>query len=175
MNKPYKVVNALTTEQVDDLLTTMRSQEAKPAMVSEPGGVNEWYNSSVRSCTNAWIYPEEIDLDIHLDLLSLVDNSSLYFIEEWHYLKYIKGDHFIRHSDNGAEPGNPRKWTMITLLNKSDDLVGGDLFVYINDQKERVNIEIGQTVVLPSDLDHEVSIVETGEREVLINWLRFRN
>jgi predicted 2-oxoglutarate/Fe(II)-dependent dioxygenase YbiX len=53
--------------------------------------------------------------------------------------------------------------------------VGGDLFVYINDQKERVNIEIGQTVVLPSDLDHEVSIVETGEREVLINWLRFRN
>ena len=45
------------------------------------------------------------------------------------YLKYGISDHFVRHDDVLVSK-NPRRFSAITMLSKTDDLEGGDLLLF---------------------------------------------
>lgn len=59
-----------------------------------------------------------------------------------------------------------RVWTAVTLVNASEDLAGGELVVY--DEQDRLHdtkLQVGETVFFPSHMKHEVLTVTNGHRE----------
>jgi predicted 2-oxoglutarate/Fe(II)-dependent dioxygenase YbiX len=64
------------------------------------------------------------------------------------------------------------------MLEKSDDLMGGTLNVWLPregtvlqwDGKYMVDLEVGETIMFPAYFLHEVTPLVQGERKVLISW-----
>ena len=89
------------------------------------------------------------------------------------YLFYEKGMFFAKHQDvTIREDGGrlqPRVFTTITMLNKSDDFDGGELLLH--DEHAIYDLDVGETVIFRSEVHHEVKPVLSGTREVLVTWL----
>ena len=65
-----------------------------------------------------------------------------------------------------------RVYTTVTMLDKSDDLEGGNLVVYNDDGSVvTINLGIGETAIFRSNLVHEATEVIRGTRKVLVAWL----
>lgn len=115
-------------------------------------------------------------------------------VARMYYLDYFKGSFTRRHSDVGEQSQR----TVITMLEKSDDLEGGETIVYLphykrNDfefdvnryirKSERddaqgdsimpvvIDLEVGESVTYDALLEHEVALVRKGNRRVLVSWL----
>lgn len=94
-----------------------------------------------------------------------------YQATEFNYLMYNKGDHFKKHKDVVGS-ANPRVYTTVTLIKKSDDLVGGDLLIWDkNNNEHKIDLNVGETVVFKSTSFHQVTPVESGTRESLVVWI----
>jgi len=89
------------------------------------------------------------------------------------------GQTFHPHTDDlpmGETHG--RLYTSVTMLEKSDDLMGGTLNVWLPregtvlhwDGKYMVDLEVGETIMFPAYFLHEVTPLVQGERKVLISW-----
>ena len=66
----------------------------------------------------------------------------------------------------------PRRFSTVTLLSKSDDLEGGDLLVYYeNENYINTSLEVGETVIFYSSTNHKVTPITKGGREVLVGWI----
>jgi hypothetical protein len=114
--------------------------------------------------------------------------------DRMYYLEYYEGSFTRRHSD--ADEQSQR--TVITMIDKSDDLEGGDTIVYLphfkNDEFEFdvnrykrdnekddeqgsniipvvLNLSVGESVTYDANLLHEVALVTKGHRRVLVSWL----
>jgi hypothetical protein len=112
-----------------------------------------------------------------------------------YFLNYTEGSFTRRHADVGQQS----QCTVITLLEKSDDLIGGETIVYTKHYKKDnfefdvnrykrlddkddeqgadivphvVNLEVGQSVVYDVEMLHEVAEVLKGNRKVLVSWLK---
>ena len=112
-----------------------------------------------------------------------------------YFLKYEEGSFTRMHTDNDS------KLTIVTLVETSDDLVGGDALVQVEykspvggrnstfkcarsgPEKDRppygqniimdvIPVADGESLIYGSDLDHAVSRVRSGQRTVLITWFR---
>ena len=100
-----------------------------------------------------------------------------HYIGEFNYLMYEVGGHFIKHRDylnkNNGDPFSNRIFSTITLLDKSDDLEGGDLLVWSreDDQPWKAELEIGETVIFHAMKFHQVTPIIRGTREVLVAWI----
>jgi len=106
-------------------------------------------------------------------------------IREIEYLKYGLSDHFLKHQDiaDGRDRRaleleakvriRPRRLTTITMLSKTDDLIGGQLSVWESEHgKEHViDLQVGETVIFYSTAFHGVTAVTQGGREVLVAWV----
>lgn len=96
-------------------------------------------------------------------------------------LIYKEGDFFIKHIDsvpknfsNFDPQYRERKWSVITLIDKSEDLEGGDLLLYKNNESPiKIDLKIGETVIFLSKTLHEVTPVIKGTRKALISWFGF--
>lgn len=111
-----------------------------------------------------------------------------------YFLNYFEGSFTRRHADVGEQSQR----TVITLIEKSDDLKGGETIVYNTHYKrdnfefdvnrygrkdERddeqgahiiphvVDLEVGQSVIYDALTLHEVAEVVRGNRKVLVGWL----
>lgn len=98
-----------------------------------------------------------------------------YFSLQHDFLIYGNGDFFKKHRDT-AENHDPRfplrKWSAITLIDKTEDLVGGEIILYKNDKVPiRVNLDVGETCFFLSKTLHEVTPVTNGGRKALVSWL----
>lgn len=114
--------------------------------------------------------------------------------DRMYYLEYYEGSFTRRHSDAGEQSQR----TVITMIDKSDDLEGGDTIVYLphfkNDEFEFdvnrykrdneeddeqgsniipvvLNLNVGESVTYDANLLHEVALVTKGRRRVLVSWL----
>lgn len=112
-----------------------------------------------------------------------------------YFLKYEEGSFARMHKDNES------KLTIVTLIETSEDLVGGDAVVLdeykspvggrnsthkcnrSGPEKERppygqniitdvIPVQDGESLIYGNDLDHAVSRVHSGQRTVLITWFR---
>jgi hypothetical protein len=114
--------------------------------------------------------------------------------DRMYYLEYYKGSFTRRHSDVGEQSQR----TVITMLDKSDDLEGGETIVYLPHFKNNefefdvnryirktekddeqgssiipvvLNLNVGESVTYDAELLHEVALVTKGRRRVLVSWL----
>lgn len=97
-------------------------------------------------------------------------------VNQLEILVYNIGDHFAKHVDwhdsiKVDSASKKRIWSTVTLLDKSEDLEGGELNIYRGESKETVELEVGQTVIFRSEIEHEVLPVKRGYRKTLVTWL----
>lgn len=110
-------------------------------------------------------------------------------IRNFYFLEYTEGAFAKKHSDDNQQSG----LTAITMIHRSNDLVGGDTVIYLpykdypvlhNDVIDRgkrmtpgeefvpsvIKLNEGETSFYRADLQHEVSLVHSGVRRVLVAW-----
>jgi len=86
------------------------------------------------------------------------------------YRKYVKGDYFIKHDDH-IDNGDRRLYTIGVMLHKSEDLIGGDLKMYINDDIINIDFNLGNVYIFDSNIPHSVDLIELGERITLMFFI----
>ena len=96
------------------------------------------------------------------------------------YLRYDVGDFLVPHRDtyDGFIRGMDgsvydRKFAIITMVDKSDDLEGGILVIRSEDESKNTyhSLEIGETIIFPATLLHECTEITKGFREVYVCWV----
>jgi predicted 2-oxoglutarate/Fe(II)-dependent dioxygenase YbiX len=86
-----------------------------------------------------------------------------------YFLRYKNGSYTRIHKDN---PGTV-EGSSITLIDRSDDLVGGDIIIARKGYTQKIIPQlIGETVHYSASIDHGVTKVDKGERLVLVTWFR---
>lgn len=78
-------------------------------------------------------------------------------------LKYKPGSYASVHTDNLPED-ILLTWTSVTMIDRSDDLIGGDTIINGISQ----NLDIGETVWYPAGTPHGVTKLYQGYRNVLV-------
>ena len=132
-------------------------------------GVNGVYNNE-RSSMQSSMDKTEVDFEIYHKLHSYSEkyHDKPFVINEWTFVKYKEGDLFTRHTDCSR---NIRQQSYITMLEKSDDLEGGKLILYINNKPFReLDLRVGETIMFDSTVEHEVTMVTKGTRKTLVCW-----
>jgi SM-20-related protein len=129
------------------------------------------------------LYQQKAALEAHFDL-KLVD------CERPQFLRYRKGDFFVRHQDGNTDQLEfdhlrIRRISIVVFLNDSsiepeaDKFCGGSLNFYANDDVPAsessvfsLKGETGLLVAFAADTIHEVIPVVCGERLTIISWFR---
>lgn len=82
-------------------------------------------------------------------------------------MKYVKGGRLARHQDFARYGVDPIFKTLLVQLSDSTEYIGGDLVVETTPQS-RV---IGSVYVLSPTAEHEITLLESGERYSLVLFL----
>jgi len=143
--------------------------------------------SEVRFCDHAPIKHRMdgplFDLSCELKDLAveLCDNlpEDLWFAQ-YEFVKYEgNGQTFKPHRDDDVMSiGHNRILTSVTMVERTDDMVGGHLHIWPtniyeempNVQKYVIDLEPWETVIFPACFYHEASPVLEGRRTILISW-----
>ena len=82
------------------------------------------------------------------------------------------GQQFLRHRDDNKNHSDyNRLYTSVTMIEKSEDLVGCKLKIWTPEEKEYViDLEPFETVIFPAYYEHEATPLLQGRRVVLISW-----
>lgn len=99
------------------------------------------------------------------------------------FLRYEKGDFFVRHQDGNTHQLDfdhlrVRRISIVVFLNDSSDepqencFSGGDLNFYDPTTTFALKGETGMLVAFKADTFHEVLPVTSGERFTIISWFR---
>ena len=129
-------------------------------------------SASVKKEIQPVYYPEICNyiIDMILKWDPSLDPSD-YCVGEFNYLNYKQGDHFAWHDDR--IPGSPRWFSTTTIVDRSDDLVGGDFVMLDAESKLETTVEMkqGDTIFFSSETPHMITPVKQGTREVLVTWI----
>ena len=151
-------------------------------------GTEGTIHETVRKTTS--MHPSQETFDrVHQQLLTQTTALSQHFndnltdCEPPQFLRYVKGDFFVRHQD-----GNPRqddhdhlrvrRISIVVFLNgysaepQTDCYSGGILNFYDQTTEFGLQGETGLLVAFTSDTFHEVLPVTSGERFTIITWFR---
>jgi len=134
---------------------------------------------NTRSTKLKLIEPKDYhDINHHLlNMINVWDGSldpNDYFVKEYNYLIYNKGDHFKKHRDVLSDPNekSPRVFSTSTIISYSEDFSGGDFIIWSGDgYRDPVELEPGETIFFDSETYHQISPVKEGTREVLVAWI----
>jgi len=160
----------LKDEDIEYLVEQSYNHKYGLGSVSKNGVTVE--DTSVRS---AKVAPLLTPRSITSKFVDLLTRSGEYYCPETQFLLYEKGDKYAKHVDAIGE-NDPRAYTIITLIEKSDNLDGGTLKLWKRGsepntwQYRSVELEVGETVIFPSTMVHEVEEVKQGTRKVLVVW-----
>ena len=98
-----------------------------------------------------------------------------FVVKEFNYLKYSIGDKFTIHQDDDDKSKNGRVFSSSTIINTSEDLIGGDFVIYDDVQvPHKLDIGPGETIFFRSRTWHQVTEVIKGNREVLVAWIHYK-
>jgi hypothetical protein len=145
-------------------------------------GVNEDIRKCYISPINVLDYP-----DINTRLIELGHkftpqcSHETHFSKELQFLKYMVGGLFKRHRDSYDQSTKPRFLSSITLLDRSEDLEGGELIIYDQDSEGnllpgvRAELDLYDTVMFNSTTFHECTEITKGTRTVMVSWIHPRD
>lgn len=146
--------------------------------------------SEHRYCDNAQLhYKQDAKLfDLSCDLKELADElctdlpEDLWFAQ-YEFVKYEgDGQNFGPHRDDDVTSGgHNRLLTSVTMIERTDDMVGGHLYIWptnLGQEMEHVprytiDLEPWETVIFPAYFMHEASPVLQGRRTILISWAQY--
>lgn len=165
-------------EQKQTLVAKFKQLESKMTRAAvynrklETGSVSE-----IRKCHNIpFTYKEfpDISLELHNLLLDLTPDypEDLWFAQ-FEFIKYEGiGEQFLRHNDDEEHGKNHnRLFTSVTMIERSEDLVGGKLQIWTPSGKDySVDLQPFETIIFPAHYDHEATPLLQGRRVVLISW-----
>jgi len=187
LNEPlYTQCHIVDPNSLDDLRYHASQVGSFDAGVKQKGNSNVDYGARKARIKNIQHtdYP-----DICQSLLELLGlhrkriNPNEYEVLEFNYLKYEIGGHFIKHHDvipasTDSNNGRLRIYSTITLLDKSDNLEGGELLLFSDEQSNEptiITLERNETVLFASKLFHMVTPITQGTRDVLVSWIYQKN
>ena len=162
IHHPAKVPGLFTLSEVT-AICSMAPIDLHPSTVTGDGS---YIN---RRSTNSWLPISEwqwvYDL-IREEVYSKVPRPFLsQRKEDIQYTRYVEGNFFGPHTD--WQPETPWRKVSVSVLLKNA-MAGGILrFSMYGD----MHMDVGDAVIFPSDLSHEVTMIEAGERLSLVLWM----
>lgn len=82
------------------------------------------------------------------------------------FRNYTSGSFFVKHKDNVDSPTADKRYLTVSIqLSDSQNYIGGDIIV---NETEKLSREIGMTFLWGTNVPHEVTKIEKGERNSLI-------
>jgi predicted 2-oxoglutarate/Fe(II)-dependent dioxygenase YbiX len=117
--------------------------------------------------------PEGITGEIIKNLIPTINQEFGYkicSIQDIQYIKYKKGDRYDWHMDIDDNDGAFRKISISILLN--DGFTGGNLEFFHEGETINSQINKNELIAFTSFINHRVTPVASGEREVIVAWLK---
>lgn len=132
-------------------------------------------DESVRKCIvypMDWFVHDAVYAHIwkHLQLANRAWNLDISHFSDGQVIEYNKGNYFKAHVDQAFNMNTlalERKLSVTIQLNKPEEFEGGDFT--INGKKAEMNI--GDMIIFPSILVHEVEEVTGGTRYAFVGWV----
>lgn len=177
MTDPFVREFILEEDQQEFLLELLAEKEPEMTRAGVYNEVEGAHRSPDRFCDNVPFRHHELP-DISLELLALTEETfepdipDLWF-SQFEFIRYENdGQTFKRHQDDIPDGSNHNRFfTAVTMVEKSDNLVGGVLKIWTPNEKEyTVDLDPFETVIFPAYYYHEATPVHTGRRIVLISW-----
>jgi len=180
----YTIASVLDTNQLEDLKHFKTTVGSKAALVTngrdgKPGG----HYDDLRKAEIKEIRPKEFP-DVCESILDMIElhrphlSRENHLVKEFNYLMYEIGGHFVKHKDwlnrENGDPKRNRLFSTITLIDKSEDLDGGDLYIWPEEPDadgSLIELELGETVIFNSMRMHQVTPIVQGTREALVAWI----
>ncbi len=177
-------LDAETCAQLRAELTTAPTTQAPVYIQGTEGVVHE----TVRKTTS--VHPaDETFNDVHARLLQQMPALEQHFGEALHdcerpqFLRYEKGDFFVRHQDGNTRQLDfdhlrVRRISIVVFLNgfsvepQEGSYSGGVLSFYDQERTFGLEGETGLLVAFTAETFHEVLPVTNGERFTIISWFR---
>ena len=172
----FRIDRILSDEQLDYIRDLIDPNEFRCSEITDKKAID------FRISMSQWLNPLEcVDISSslvkHANLIdnniNIVDHSSA----ELQIVTYQQGGKFKKHQDVIAGKVRERLYTSITLLHRSENLVGGDLrlFESLKDPNYiRLNLNVGDTAVFHASTYHECTELLEGTRQILVGWIRLR-
>jgi Rps23 Pro-64 3,4-dihydroxylase Tpa1-like proline 4-hydroxylase len=116
-------------------------------------------------------YTDDSDiLDTGFEIYSLLNNKTLIPYSSY-ILEYYENSFASLHKDAIGE-NETNSITTVTLLHQSDDLLGGQILIYNDDETSItiLNQNVGEIISYNHRTTHGISKVIKGTRRVLVNW-----
>ena len=152
--------SVLETYDMIDLLELTKISNTRQATTLKDTGTK--YRKTLRYDVDHRMFPELCER-----IENIVNDGTK--VNQFDLLLYNKGYFYKKHTDVLKDPRR-RIWTSITMIDKQD-LTGGELVVYLDDDEVVIDLDIGETVVFKSSYMHEAKEVLNGSRLVLVAWL----
>ena len=182
---PYPLTDPLVREFILDeeqkQFLFQKWQDTEPevfrAKVYDRAEGGEHTSLEQRNCHHIPVSHREF-ADVSICLKEMLQNwapesdDSLWFAQ-YEFVRYLPGQAFLKHRDDDFEgTTHNRFYTAVTMIEKSEDLVGGNLKVWLpnTDAEIEIDLEPFETVMFPAWFHHEASRVYQGKRVILISW-----
>ena len=186
MHRPFYITskNFLTPEQCRALIDDSKShaEAMEGGVYGEPDDKGDLGNADTmtvdketRNCkvyTMDWFVHSTVYDYIwrHILLINRVWNFDLSHFSDGQVIEYNKGDFFKPHVDQGFMMNTfvlERKLSITIQLNSREEFEGGRLTI----NGESADMDMGDLIVFPSILVHEVEEVTGGTRYAFVGWV----
>ena len=151
-----------THEECDEILNSVNEDNWTNSLINGYTK-SENYKPNVRTCIEQNIR-ESIICDMVLFKCKPLGIASL---PSFKIIKYTKGSFFKKHVDRTNDNYQYRLKTIVIQLSNPEDYKGGDLIVGdVVSTRER-----GNCIIFDSGCEHEVTLLEKGNRYSVVIWL----
>ena len=151
-----------THEECDEILNSVNEDNWIKSQIVSSSGKISYHKSSTRTSEEQNIH-EPIICDMILSKCKPIGMLKLPFFK---IIKYTKGSFFKKHVDR-ADDYQHRLKTIVIQLSNPEDYKGGDLIVGdVVSTRER-----GNCIIFDSGCEHEVTLLEKGNRYSVVIWL----
>lgn len=131
--------------------------------------------------------------DVSASMLELTEDLAYDYPDDMWFAQYefVKyegnGETFRVHQDDNIDAvDHNRLFTSVTMVERTDDMQGGHLYVWTKfapdangnlwhdpNSRQTIDLEPWETVIFPAYYFHEASPVLQGRRTILISWAQF--
>jgi len=168
----WKFSNAISKEQINLFLDEQSDRFLRPGLVNKNSEIKE-----IRAVSKIDV-SEFNTLALMLFALGIKANRNYwnYEIENSYQCEFLQYDgknkgHYKGHIDSLILDNKfERKLTVIGILN--NNFSGGDFYIQVDgNQKNYIDLDVGDVVVFPSFYLHGVEEVDLGIRKSCVTWL----
>ena len=169
--------NVFSKEEVDKIIALGDAVQLKKGTVANRNPDSDY--SDIRDTQIGWL-SESTDTRWLYDKVAenvRYANAQIYnfdlsgFVEDFQYLVYTEGCHYVWHTDDtGIQPA-PRKLSVSIQLTDPSEYEGGDLEIMVGGHEPAsMSRDLGTMVIFPSYVPHRVTPVTSGIRKALVVW-----